>query len=82
MTRCTRRCCARAVAALRGVAARAASRWRARRGTAGTDGLLPIPPLTARVTDLTSTLSAAERQALDAKLAGWEAQHRPTSSRC
>ena len=33
-----------------------------------------VPPLTARVTDLTSTLSAAERQALDAKLAAWEAK--------
>ena len=36
----------------------------------GTDGLRPIPPLTARVTDLTQTLSAAEKQALEAKLAG------------
>jgi len=39
---------------------------------AGTDGLAPIPPLTARVTDLTQTLTAAERQALEAKLADWE----------
>src|SRR6185295_17920352 len=40
---------------------------------AGTDGLLPIPPLTARVTDLTQTLSEAETAALEAKLAAWEA---------
>ncbi len=38
----------------------------------GTDGLLPIPPLTARVADLTHTLSAAETAALEAKLADWE----------
>ena len=36
------------------------------------DGLQPIPPLQARVTDLTGTLSAAERGALEAKLADWE----------
>jgi uncharacterized protein len=36
------------------------------------DGLQPVPPLTARVTDLTATLSAGERQALEAKLANWE----------
>ena len=41
---------------------------------AGTDGLLPIPPLTARVTDLTQTLSPTETQALEAKLADWEAR--------
>ena len=41
---------------------------------AGTDGLLPIPPLSAHVTDLTQTLSAQEKQALDAKLADWEAR--------
>ena len=40
----------------------------------GTDGLAPIPPLSARVTDLTGTLTAAERQALEAKLAAWEQQ--------
>lgn len=38
------------------------------------DGLRPIPPLTSAVTDLTGTLSAAERQALDAKLRSWEAR--------
>ncbi len=48
---------------------RGAGRWET-----GTDGLLPIPPLTARVTDLTRTLSAAEQQALEAKLADWEAR--------
>jgi uncharacterized protein len=35
-------------------------------------GLAPIPKLAARVTDETNTLSAPERQALEAKLAGWE----------
>ena len=46
----------------------------AQRWEAGTDGLLPIPPLTAHVTDLTQTLSSGEKQALDAKLADWEAR--------
>jgi uncharacterized protein len=41
---------------------------------AGTDGLVPIPPLSAHVTDITQTLSAAERQALEAKLTDWEAR--------
>ena len=36
------------------------------------EGLAPIPALRARVTDETNTLSASERQALEAKLAGWE----------
>ena len=40
----------------------------------GTDGLLPIPPLSARVVDLTHTLSAAESSALETKLADWEAK--------
>src|SRR5690606_401221 len=39
---------------------------------AGTDGLRPVPALSARVTDLTATLSGAERQALEAKLAAFE----------
>ena len=39
---------------------------------AGSDGLAPIPPLSARVTDLTATLSQGERAALEAKLAKWE----------
>ena len=38
------------------------------------DGLRPIPALTSHVTDLTNTLSAGERQALDAKLSDWEAR--------
>jgi uncharacterized protein len=37
-------------------------------------GPQPVPPLRARVTDLTATLSAPEQQALDAKLADWEAR--------
>jgi len=40
----------------------------------GTDGLRPVPPLAARVTDLAQTLASAERQALEAKLADWEAR--------
>ena len=38
------------------------------------DGLQSVPPLHARVTDLTGTLSASERQALEEKLADWEAR--------
>lgn len=38
----------------------------------GTDGLAPIPKLAARATDETGTLSAADRQALEAKLADFE----------
>lgn len=38
------------------------------------DGLQPVPALQARVTDLTGTLSGAEKQALEAKLADWEAR--------
>jgi uncharacterized protein len=41
---------------------------------AGTDGMLPIPPLTARVTDLTQTLMPAEKQAIESKLADWESR--------
>ena len=40
----------------------------------GTDGLAPIPPLAARVTDLTGTLTADEKRTLEAKLADWEAR--------
>ena len=36
------------------------------------DGLQPIPALTSHVIDTTSTLSAADRQALDAKLMAFE----------
>ncbi|MCC7328494.1 MAG: YgcG family protein [Burkholderiales bacterium] len=39
---------------------------------AGTDGLMPIPPLSEQVSDLTGTLSPAEKRALEAKLAAWE----------
>ena len=39
---------------------------------AGSSGLAPIPKLAARVTDETGTLSAAERQSLENKLADWE----------
>jgi len=38
----------------------------------GTDGLLPIPPLSERVTDLTRTLTAADIASTSAKLADWE----------
>jgi uncharacterized protein len=38
------------------------------------DGLRPVPALTSHVTDLTNTLSAGEREALDSKLRDWEAR--------
>ncbi|MGH8799461.1 MAG: TPM domain-containing protein [Casimicrobiaceae bacterium] len=38
------------------------------------DGLIPIPPLSSAVTDLTGTLPAGERQALEAKLRDWQAR--------
>ena len=41
---------------------------------AGTDGLPRVPPLSARVSDLTQSLTAPEREALEAKLADWEAR--------
>src|SRR5437016_6094466 len=37
------------------------------------DALQPVPPLRARVTDLTGTLSAGEQRSLETKLAQWEA---------
>jgi len=37
-------------------------------------GLAPIPPLSARVTDLTQTLSSAERAQLESRLADWESK--------
>jgi uncharacterized protein len=40
----------------------------------GSDGLAPIPPLTARVTDKTGTLSDADRTALEDKLTRYEQQ--------
>ena len=36
-------------------------------------GLQPVPPLTARVTDLTGTLTAGQQSALEQKLAAFEA---------
>ena len=39
--------------------------------------VLPVPPLSARVIDQTGTLSAAQRSALDGKLAAFEAQAGP-----
>src|ERR1700712_686589 len=39
----------------------------------GRDGLQPIPALAGRVNDSSGTLAADERQALEAKLAQWEA---------
>ena len=39
---------------------------------ATTDSILPVPPLTGRVVDLTQTLGPSERQALESRLADWE----------
>ena len=52
----------------------ATTRLSAQAWEAGTDGLLPIPPLAARVTDLTQSLSQTEVAALEAKLGDWEAR--------
>ena len=41
-------------------------------GVAGAQGLQPIPPLTARVTDTTGTLDAGQKAALEVKLAAFE----------
>ncbi len=41
-------------------------------GVAGAQGLQPIPPLAARVTDTTGTLDAGQKAALEAKLAAFE----------
>ena len=57
---CSPRCCCRS--RRRGAGRRAPT------------GSSPIPPLAARVTDLTQSLSAPEQQALEAKLADWEAR--------
>lgn len=46
-------------------------------GPAGAQDLQPIPALTARVLDSTGTLSEAQRQALEAKLARFEAEAGP-----
>ena len=45
--------------------------------TSTASGLVPIPPLNARVTDLIGTLSAAELAALESKLAAFEAEAGP-----
>jgi uncharacterized protein len=45
-----------------------------RAADAPNDGLVPVPALTSAVTDLTGTLSASERQALESKLRDWEAR--------
>jgi uncharacterized protein len=41
---------------------------------AGAQALQPVPPLAARVTDLTGTLTAAERSGIEAKLAAFESK--------
>lgn len=46
-------------------------------GTARAQDLQPVPALTARVMDRTGTLSAAQRDALEAKLAAFEAKAGP-----
>jgi len=65
---------ARAAALLVAAGLWSASGLAAQAWETGTDGLLPIPPLAARVTDLTQTLTAPETQALEAKLADWESR--------
>lgn len=45
----------------------------AAQAAAPASGLQPIPPLTARVTDLTGTLTAEQQSALEQKLAAFEA---------
>jgi len=57
------------LALLLAAVAHAQSAWES-----GTDGLAPIPPLTARVTDRTGTLDASQRAALEDKLAAWESK--------
>lgn len=46
-------------------------------GSAWAQDVLPVPALTARVIDQTATLSAPQRDALEAKLAAFEAQAGP-----
>ena len=58
-----------AIAALLPLAVGAQQHWEP-----DTSGLAPIPPLSARVTDLTQTLSASERAQLESKLADWESK--------
>lgn len=45
--------------------------------TPASTGLVAVPPLNARVTDLTATLTAAQKDALESKLAAFEAQAGP-----
>jgi uncharacterized protein len=58
-----------AAALAQGAVAYAQSDWKT-----GTDGLAPIPALTARVNDRTGTLHEPELAALESKLASYEAQ--------
>ena len=44
---------------------------------AGTDGLVPVPPLSGRIVDQTATLTSEQTAALNAKLAAFEAQAGP-----
>ena len=61
--------------ALLALAVAASPRGRAQAWEAGTDGLLPIPPLTrARHRSHADAVGAAEAAALEAKLADWEAR--------
>jgi uncharacterized protein len=48
--------------------------WAGARAQGPVSGLQPIPPLTARVTDLTGTLTAEQQGALEQKLAAFEAR--------
>ena len=48
---------------------------------AASDGLRPIPALTARVTDATGTLNAQQKQTLESELATLE-QRKGYKSRC
>ena len=60
--------------ALRFAALAAASLLSAAAPAAGAQSLQRIPPLAARVTDLTGTLTAAQRSELESKLAAFEAR--------
>ena len=55
------------VAAFASLALAQAPAWEA-----GSDGLRPIPPLTSRVTDLTSTLAEPDRARIESRLAAFE----------
>ncbi|MFZ2652848.1 MAG: TPM domain-containing protein [Burkholderiaceae bacterium] len=64
----------RAVAARRWLAAIVASICLGASGAAAGQGVLPVPPLSGRVIDQTATLSPAQQQALEAKLAAFESR--------